>query len=58
MRMLLDPFEEQLDLPSTFVEVGDGEGFRGKIVGEEDQPFSGLRIVEPDPPERPLEGMV
>ena len=24
--MLLDPFEEQFDLPSAFVEFGDGQG--------------------------------
>jgi hypothetical protein len=32
--MLLDPFEEQLDLPATFVECRDGQRRQGSIVGQ------------------------
>jgi hypothetical protein len=46
--MLLDPFEEQLDLPARFVKLGDGEGVEGEIVGEEHQPLTGLRICAAD----------
>src|SRR4249919_1828279 len=53
--MLLDPFEEQLDLPARFVKLGDGEGVEGEIVGEEHQPLTGLRIIELDPAQRTVE---
>ena len=56
-QVLLDPFEEQFDLPATFVKLGNGEGVEGKIVGEEYQPFAGLRIGELDPPQRTVEAL-
>ena len=31
--MLLDPFEEQFDLPSALVEFGDGQRRKNKIIG-------------------------
>jgi hypothetical protein len=34
--MLLDPLEEQLDLPATAIEVGDGQRRQEEVVGEED----------------------
>ena len=37
--MLLDPLEEQLDLPPTFVEIGDGECRKDKIVGHKNERF-------------------
>ena len=46
--MLLDPFEEQFDLPTTLVQFGDGECRQGKVVGEEHQFFAGFCIVIPD----------
>ena len=42
-------------MPTTFVELGDGVGVVGTIVGEEHQSLAGLRIVELDPPQRTVE---
>ena len=50
--MLLDPLEEQLDLPAQTVELGDGEGGQREVVGEKDQSLAGLGILEPDTPQR------
>src|SRR4030066_181854 len=36
-KMLLDPSEEELDLPALLVQQGDAFRGKGKIVGEEDQ---------------------
>ncbi len=33
-QVLLDPSEEQLYLPATFVQVGDRQGWQGKVVGQ------------------------
>ena len=33
--MLLDPFEEKLDLPALAVQLGDQLGLEGKVVGRE-----------------------
>ena len=38
-QMLLDPFEEQLDLPTAFVELGDGQSRKLEIVGEKPEAF-------------------
>ena len=32
-QILLDPFEEQFDLPATFVHAGKGQGRQDKVVG-------------------------
>jgi len=37
--MLLDPFEEQFDLPSAFVEFGDGQRRKDEIVGQKNEMF-------------------
>ena len=50
--MLLDPLEEQLDLPAQTVELGDGEGGQREVVGEKDQSLAGLGILEPDTSQR------
>ena len=42
--MLLDPFEEQLDLPATTVKLGDGDRRLGEVVGQEDEVLAGVRI--------------
>jgi hypothetical protein len=42
--MLLDPFEEQLDLPATLVESADGSGGQGELVGEKDEFLAGVRV--------------
>ena len=41
--MLLDPFEEQFNLPSAFVEFGNAKGRKDEIVGQKNEmlfPFS------------------
>ena len=43
--MLLDPLEEQLDLPAAFVELGDGERRQGEVVGQEGEGLAGLGIA-------------
>ena len=37
--MLLDPFEEQFDLPSALVEFGDGQCGKDEIIGQKDELF-------------------
>jgi hypothetical protein len=37
-KMLFDPFEEDFDLPTVLEEQGNGQGWKNKIVGEEDEP--------------------
>ena len=56
--MLLDPFEEQLDLPAQTVELGDGKGGQREVVGEKDQSLAGLGILEPDTSQRRGEALV
>ena len=56
--MLLDPLEEQLDLPAQTVELGDGEGGQREVVGEKDQSLAGLGILEPDTSQRRGEALV
>ena len=36
-QMLLDPFEEQFDLPASAIELGDGQCWHGEVVGQEDE---------------------
>ena len=36
-QMLLDPFEEQLHLPATLVQRGNGQGRQRRIVGQKHQ---------------------
>ena len=43
-KMLLDPFEEQFDLPSALVELGDSQCGKDEIVGEKNQLLLSLRI--------------
>jgi len=47
-KMLLDPSEEELDLPAMLVQQGDAFRGKGKIVGEEDQVLSRFRVDIPD----------
>ena len=47
-QMLLDPFEEQLHLPSIFVERGDLQGRERHVVGQEDKRLARLRVFETD----------
>ena len=43
-KVLLDPFEEEFDLPATLVYSGDGQGWQVEVVGQEDQPLTAYRI--------------
>ena len=47
-QVLLDPFEEQLDLPAAFVPSGNGQGRQGRVVGQEDQSLLSFGIFEAD----------
>src|ERR1039457_937099 len=47
-KMLLDPFEEQFDLPAALVESADRCGRQGELVGEKYQRLSRLGVLEPD----------
>src|ERR1700720_3946146 len=49
--MLLDPFEEQFDLPAAFVERADGRGRQPELVGEEHQLLSRFGVPEADAPQ-------
>ena len=46
--MLLDPLEEQFDLPAAFVKCGDGDGRQRGVVGQKDQGLARLGVVEAD----------
>jgi hypothetical protein len=50
-QMLLDPFEEQLDLPAALVALGNPESRQRKVVGQEDEAPVQIGIVEPDAPQ-------
>ena len=50
--MLLEPFEEQFDLPAAPIQVGDGQSWYGEVVGQEDQGFAAHRIAIADPAQR------
>ena len=47
-KMLFDPLEEQLDLPSLLVEGANRDGRQGKVVGEKHELLVGLCIDESD----------
>ena len=38
-QVLLDPFEEQLDLPATFVERGNRQGWQRRVVAQKTSVF-------------------
>ena len=43
-KMLLDPFEEQFDLPPASVKLSDGQRRLGHVVGQENQSLARIRI--------------
>jgi hypothetical protein len=45
IQILLDPFEEQLDMASIFVNFGDGQRRQYEIVGQEHEPTVVFGIV-------------
>src|SRR5712691_6500903 len=50
-KMLLDPLEEQLDLPAALVEGADGGRWQGELVGKEHQRLARFCILEADAPQ-------
>ena len=50
--MLLDPFEEEFNLPTALVEGADGRCRQGELVGEEHQRLAGVGILETDAAQR------
>jgi len=51
-QMLLDPFEEQFDLPAAPIQLSDGQSRHGEVVGQEDEGFAGLGIAIADASQR------
>ena len=51
-QMLLDPFEEQFDLPAATIELGNGQSRHGEVVGQEDRGFAGFGIAIADAAQR------
>ena len=47
-QMLLDPFEEEFDLPAVAIELGDGQRRHGEVVGQENQRLARLGIAIAD----------
>ena len=47
-QMLLDPLEEQLDVPPTAIQVGDGLCWQDKVVGQKNQSLLALWVEESD----------
>jgi len=45
-QVLLDPLEEQLDLPAARVQRRDGQGGHGRVVGQEDEGLARHRGLE------------
>src|SRR6267143_1164351 len=43
-QVLLDPFEEQLDLPTAAIKLGDSQGWQAEVVGQKDESLIGLRV--------------
>ena len=50
-QMLLDPLEEEFDLPAALVEFCDRECRQSEVVGQKDKPSFLFGIVETDAPE-------
>ena len=51
-QMLLDPFEEEFDLPATTIELSNGQRWPGEIVGQEDEEFASFGIAIRDAAQR------
>ncbi len=50
-QMLLEPAEEQFDLPALFVELANGPGGQPKMIGQEYKHSAMRRVVEAHPPQ-------
>ena len=51
MQVLLDPFEEQFDLPATLVQLGDGQCRQAEVVGQIDKEAACLGVEEANTPQ-------
>ena len=51
-QMLLDPLEEEFDLPASPIELGNGQSWHGEVVGQEDEESAGEGIATADAAER------
>ena len=51
-QVLLDPFEEQLDAPATFIDECNGQCGETEVVGQKDQTLTGFGIDEAYSPHR------
>jgi len=51
-QVLLDPLEEQLDLPTRLVDAGDGQRREREIVGQKLESLVRLGVKVADPPQR------
>ena len=51
-QMLFDPFEEQFDLPAAMIQLRNGQGRRGEVIGQKDQRLAGLGIAIADAAQR------
>ena len=51
-QVLLDPFEEQFDLPAAMIQLRNGQGGGGEVVGQKDQGVAGFGIAITDAPQR------
>ena len=51
VQVLFDPFEEQFDLPTLLVKRGNDDGGQCKIVCQEYEPLSSLRIAKANTPQ-------
>ena len=49
-KILFDPFEEQLDLPATFEEQSNRQGWQDKVVRQKDKTAMFFDIEETDSP--------
>ena len=51
-KVLFDPFEKQFHLPTALIDLGNGQCWQRKIVGEELEPLFFLGIEVGDAPQR------
>jgi hypothetical protein len=45
--MLLDPLEEEFDLPAASAQLGDRQRGQYEVVGQEDESLAGLPVFGP-----------
>src|SRR3546814_6086090 len=50
-QVLLDPFEEQLDLPALAIQGADRRGGQGELIGEQHDGLAGVRVAQTQSPQ-------